>query len=72
MVDLVPNALKELGSLLDSLLRLPSALAALLAPHAKILAQDSKKYSAWLKSGEHGIAVFAAELARLAKAREHA
>jgi len=57
--------------LLSSMLRLPSALEAQLAQHAEILGQDSKKYSAWLKSGEQGITLFASELARLAAARKH-
>ena len=71
MADLVPKALVALRLRLHSLLRLPSATGLLLAQHAKILGQDSKKYSAWLKSGEHSIAVFASELARLAQARQH-
>lgn len=63
--------LAQLKRQLDRLLWLPRTLEAELSRHAQILAQDSKKYSSWLKDEDHTLEVFASELQRLDQARQH-
>jgi hypothetical protein len=43
--DMVPQAIADIKTRLTALLRLPSAVEAQLADHAKILGQDTKKYA---------------------------